>query len=72
MWPNGQLAEPVPTRSEEEKLRTRLKAKEKFLLIQPGTHFITTAYVQTRVSPQNPWLGHKFVFCALISFPYQI
>lgn len=36
MWPNGVLADPLPTRSDEEKLRTRLKAKEKFLLIQPG------------------------------------
>ncbi|KAL4230572.1 sorting nexin 25 [Mactra antiquata] len=35
MWPNGQLAESPPERSEEEKLRTRLKAKEKFLQIQP-------------------------------------
>ena len=36
MWPHGVLAEPLPTRTDEEKLRTRLKAKEKFLLIQPG------------------------------------
>ncbi|XP_052796615.1 sorting nexin-25-like [Mya arenaria] len=35
MWPNGKLADPVPTRTDEEKLRTRLKAKEKFMRMQP-------------------------------------
>jgi sorting nexin-25 len=37
MWPHGVLAPSLPPRSDEEKLRTRLKAKEKFLQIQPGT-----------------------------------
>ena len=36
MWPNGVLAESLPQRSDEEKLRTRIKAKEKFLQNQPG------------------------------------
>ena len=36
MWPNGVLADSLPQRSDEEKLRTRIKAKEKFLQNQPG------------------------------------
>lgn len=36
LWPNGVLAEEMPTHTDDEKLHTRLKAKEKFLLIQPG------------------------------------
>ena len=36
MWPGGVLAEPLPQRSDEEKLRTRIRAKEKFLQNQPG------------------------------------
>ena len=36
MWPNGVLAESLPHRSDEEKLRTRIRAKEKFLQNQPG------------------------------------
>ncbi|XP_053400334.1 sorting nexin-25-like isoform X2 [Mercenaria mercenaria] len=50
MWPNDVLAEPLPSRSDEEKLRTRLKAKEKFLLIQPDA-------VKTLVGEENKRRG---------------
>lgn len=50
MWPNGKLAEPLPTRTKEEKLRTRLKAKEKFLLMQPDA-------VKTLVGEENARRG---------------
>ena len=36
LWPNGVLAEEGPIHTDKEKLSTRLKAKEKFLKIQPG------------------------------------
>ena len=37
MWPDGKLAETEPSRSDEEKLKTRMEAKEKFLQNMPGT-----------------------------------
>ncbi len=38
-WPGGRLAEAMPSKTDEEKLRTRMMAKEKFIYIMPGTHF---------------------------------
>lgn len=35
MWPDGKLAETEPSRSDEEKLKTRMEAKEKFLQNMP-------------------------------------
>ncbi|KAL3879426.1 hypothetical protein ACJMK2_031724 [Sinanodonta woodiana] len=35
MWPDGKLAEAFPVRTDEQKLRTRIKAKEKFLKNMP-------------------------------------
>ncbi|XP_060599757.1 sorting nexin-25-like [Ruditapes philippinarum] len=50
MWPHGVLAPSLPPRSDEEKLRTRLKAKEKFLQIQPDA-------VKTLVGEENKRRG---------------
>ena len=36
MWPDGKLAESEPSRSDEEKLKTRMEAKEKMLQNMPG------------------------------------
>ena len=35
-WPNGQMADPAPARTEEDKLHTRMLAKEKFLGMVTG------------------------------------
>ncbi|KAK3599208.1 hypothetical protein CHS0354_012814 [Potamilus streckersoni] len=35
MWPDGKLAEALPVRTNEQKLRTRMKAKDKFLKNMP-------------------------------------
>ena len=45
MWPNGVLAESLPQRSDEEKLRTRIRAKEKFLQNQPGNIYFPSVSV---------------------------
>lgn len=36
MWPNGKLAESPPLKTDNQKLQTRLEAKEKFLNNMPG------------------------------------
>lgn len=36
MWPNGKLAESPPPKTDNQKLQTRLEAKEKFLNNMPG------------------------------------
>lgn len=36
LWPDGKLAENESSRSDEEKLKTRMEAKEKFLQNMPG------------------------------------
>lgn len=36
MWPDGHLAESLPARSETDKMKTRIEAKEKFLQSLPG------------------------------------
>lgn len=36
MWPEGQLAGPLPARTDEEKLQTRLQSKQKLLSSIPG------------------------------------
>jgi sorting nexin-25 len=40
MWPNGKLAEPPPSKTDLQKLQTRLEAKEKFLNNIPGTRVL--------------------------------
>ncbi|KAJ8298069.1 hypothetical protein KUTeg_024600 [Tegillarca granosa] len=36
LWPDGKLAESLPSQSDEEKMKTRMEAKEKFLQNLPG------------------------------------
>ena len=40
MWPNGEPAEPLPARSDQEKLEMRMLAKDKFLDNIPGHNLI--------------------------------
>lgn len=39
-WPDGKLARQPPVRSEEERLRTRLLAKQKVLQSIPGVYYL--------------------------------
>lgn len=45
MWPNGKLAESPPPKTDNQKLQTRLEAKEKFLNNMPGRNI--AIYIQT-------------------------
>lgn len=40
MWPNGVLAEPSLPKTEEEKMKSRIEAKEKLLQNLPGNTYI--------------------------------
>ncbi len=40
-WPDGKLTEQWPERTDEQKLETRLKSKEKFLKFTTGISFVT-------------------------------
>lgn len=54
-WPNGKLAPPSPPRSDEQKLRTRYEAKEKFLVSVP-------AVLSNLVGQQNGRRGAVRIF----------
>ncbi|CAC5383523.1 SNX25 [Mytilus coruscus] len=51
MWPDGKLAENESSRSDEEKLKTRMEAKEKFLQNMPDA-------IKTLLGEDNGWLSY--------------
>ena len=50
-WPNGELATVPPSRSDEEKMKTRIMAKEKILQNIPGNvfHLLSSMYASVLV-----------------------
>ena len=58
MWPNGNLAPPAPTRSDEQKYHTKEEARKLFLKNSPQA-------LQTVLGQRNCQIGYQKIFNAL-------
>lgn len=70
MWPDGKLSEPEQSRSDEEKLRTRMEAKEKFLQNMPGNYTLKECCLQDipLINHIEMWTNHTLMLLLHANF----